>query len=235
VALRGTFRETNPEDLLQILALGGKTGVLTATDGPRATKLIFRDGEIFDAFDGVHRGEAAVWALLAGRSGTFVFASGEVVCERTIQRTVPAILLEAARRRDEQGPTCETRWRAETRPCRLREGAADAPEAMADRQRQVLELVDGRRTVRELADAARMSPEEMDRMLVALEVMGHLAPPRTEAEPLPSEDGEAVCATSLAPSAGRGPDAPARAEDLREIAQFVRRAAHPLPQEESSP
>ena len=75
MALRGTFGETDPEDVLQMLALGRKTGVLTVADARRTTRLIFQEGALVDAYDGLQRGEDAVVALLIARRGNFAFAS----------------------------------------------------------------------------------------------------------------------------------------------------------------
>ena len=168
MALRGTFSETEPQDLLQILALGGKTGVLTVSDQGRVTKVVFLDGEIIDAFDGAQRGEEAVFALLASRSGSFVFASEIVSGERTIHRNVPTLLLVAARRMDDLAHARDLLGRPTARVRRLREVGAQESAGLDDAQRRLLELANGRCSVGEIVAASDLEVDTAYRALAAL-------------------------------------------------------------------
>jgi len=156
VALRGTFQETEPADLFQILALGGKTGVLTILHQGRAARLVFQNGDVIDAVDGALRGEEAVLALLAQRAGSFVFTPEAVPPERTIHRTVPALLLTAAQRTDD---LARANGLLSKPSARVYVAEALGPEQLAglgEAAHQLLGLIEGRRSVGEVGAGAAM-------------------------------------------------------------------------------
>lgn len=223
MALRGTFDDTDPEDLLQILALSGRTGILSVADGDQTTKLVFKDGRIIDAFDGLQRGEDAVCALLLARCGVFTFTAEEVPEERTIDRTVTGILLAASQRVDDltrardmlRGPTA--------RPHRT--GADDAGEAegLTQRQRALLAKVDGARTVGEIVATSDLSLEEGYTVLADLAERGAIdvATAAQETSPLSEASGGAAGPREPDSPRGHSPSRPPTAGELREIADYL--------------
>ncbi len=88
-------------DLVQMEALSQSSTVLRITHGSLMGKMWFNTGELVDAeTDGV-RGEAAFRQILAWKSGTFENLPPEPGRERTINKAVNALLLEAAQVIDE--------------------------------------------------------------------------------------------------------------------------------------
>lgn len=121
-------------DLGQLLRLNGATGRLTIRDGERTGSLYFDNGELVNAVDDRYReGEEAALSLFPWRTGSFEFHAEPVAAMRTIESTTEAVMMEAARRIDEDvaGDEDET---SETR--RLREHRT-AMESLRDVFRRV--------------------------------------------------------------------------------------------------
>jgi hypothetical protein len=222
VALRGTFEETEPADLLQILALGGKTGVLAVTHQGRASRLLFRGGDIIHAVDGARQGEEVVLSLLARRAGSFVFTPETVREERTIQRSVPALLLTAAQRMDDL-TRANGLLRKPSARVHVREAAAGEPlEGLGEAERQLLGLIDGQRSVGEIVAAAQVGAAGAYAMLAGLIERGIVSVVGAEEEgsPLARASAAAAPVPPGPPVSARRPTAP----ELREVAAYLRQA-----------
>ena len=88
-------------DIIQMECLSRSSTVLRITRGPLVAKLWIQDGELIDAEAEGARGEAAFRRILAWKSGTFENLSAEPKRERTIIKSVNALLLESAQTIDE--------------------------------------------------------------------------------------------------------------------------------------
>jgi hypothetical protein len=120
LALIGLF------DLGQLLCLNRATGTLGLTHGGLRGFLVFEDGQLVNALDDERReGEAAACRLLAWRQGRFEFHPGAPTATRLIECGTEALLLEAARRLDEQAGQQAGEPRAEER-LRERQSAMEA-------------------------------------------------------------------------------------------------------------
>lgn len=103
-------------DILQMECLSQSSIVLRITHGPLVGKIWIQNGELIDAEAEGARGEAAFRRILEWKSGTFESLAAEPERERTIQKSVNALLLETAQAMDEAGPTgTETSETAEHR------------------------------------------------------------------------------------------------------------------------
>jgi hypothetical protein len=87
-------------DLVQLSALGGKTGAFQTKLKEDGT-IWMRDGRVVHAVFGVWRGDEAVCRLLAEDFKEFTFQDGAVAPETSTVRNTDALLLEAARLADE--------------------------------------------------------------------------------------------------------------------------------------
>jgi len=224
VALRGSFAETEPEDLLQVLALGGRTGVLTVLDRGRATKLVLKAGQIVDAYDDSRRGEEAVFALLASHTGAFAFSAEEVPDEQTITRSVPAILLAAAQRMDDLVRARPLLGRPSARLRRT--GAPGGGVGDDGLAADLLRLVDGRRSVGEVVAASDAEVPQAYAALAALVEQGLVTVVTADEEQSPlSTAAEGPDSEPAAePGLQYGGSRPPQAEELLEVAQYLRRA-----------
>src|SRR6201996_5995288 len=88
-------------DIIQMECLSRSSTVLRITRGPLVAKVWIQDGELMDAEAEGARGEVAFQRLLAWKAGTFENLPPEPKRERTIQKSVNALLLESAQAMDE--------------------------------------------------------------------------------------------------------------------------------------
>ena len=132
-------------DIIQMECLSRSSTVLRITRGPLVAKVWIQDGELIDAEVEGARGEVAFHRLLAWKSGTFENLSAEPKRERTIFKSVNALLLESAQTIDENaqpaGPESteqadhrKTVWKL---ALVAREGAEFVVTASTERQNEV--------------------------------------------------------------------------------------------------
>jgi len=106
MSFTGTLDELALCDLVEITALGGKTGVLDVThpDGSPAGRLAFREGALISATCGALVGERAFYALIGLKEGGFVFDPALDPGEASAtDLPTGSLLMEAMRRVDEIG------------------------------------------------------------------------------------------------------------------------------------
>jgi hypothetical protein len=224
LALRGSLGETDPEDVLQILAMGGKTGILRVLDSGHTAELVLEKGRVIDAFDGVHRGEDAVFSLLARRSGSFAFQAQEVPPERTIERDVQGILLSAARRLDGLAYAKKLLGQPTARPHIIDPTKGD-PSELTDTDQAILALIDGKHTLGEIAAGSGFGWEDAYAALGHLVEVGRvgLATADSEANPLSAEsDGELPEGPAGASGDPLDAESPPTPQDLQEIIEYLR-------------
>jgi CheY-like chemotaxis protein len=88
-------------DIIQMECLSRSSTVLRITRGPLVARLWILEGELIDAEVDGARGEAAFLRLIGWKTGTFENLPPEPGRERTIQKSVNALLLETAQTMDE--------------------------------------------------------------------------------------------------------------------------------------
>jgi CheY-like chemotaxis protein len=94
-------------DIIQMECLSRSSTVLRITRGPLVAKIWIRDGELIDAETEGARGEAAFQRIFAWKSGSFENLPPDLNRERTINKPINALLLEAAQSLDENAQTLE--------------------------------------------------------------------------------------------------------------------------------
>jgi len=99
--IRGDLAQVALPDLLQLLAMGRKTGTLSVTTSNSAGELRLADGEVVDAMFRRAEGMKAVIRLLGEREGAFQFAPGNAPPLRRIRDPISSILMEGTRQVDE--------------------------------------------------------------------------------------------------------------------------------------
>jgi hypothetical protein len=102
MALRGELSDFGVSELLQILSMGKKSGILELCGGESPGSLTLLDGRLVDAGSGESVGERAVFLLLENRGGRFTFTPASIeelgTREVTVQRNLDSLLLEASQR-----------------------------------------------------------------------------------------------------------------------------------------
>jgi hypothetical protein len=109
--IRGNLEQVPLVDLLQLLAMNRRTGILAITTASGGGEVRLADGEVFDAVFRRLEGEKALFRLLGETDGRFAFVPGEPPSVRRIQSPTSMLMMEAmgqvdelARRRAELAP-----------------------------------------------------------------------------------------------------------------------------------
>jgi hypothetical protein len=101
VAFQGSLKELPLPDVIQLVAVSGKTGAFSLRNGAEAGKIFLRKGQIVHATAGTLAGEQAVYELARWTQGEFSFAPGAETDVDTIEKSNTNLLMEAARQIDE--------------------------------------------------------------------------------------------------------------------------------------
>lgn len=99
--LRGDVKQVPLVDLLQLLAMNRRTGVLTVATPGGAGELRIADGEVLDSVFRRLEGEKAFYRLLNEKEGSFVFSPGSPPAMARLTRGTSALLMEGMRQKDE--------------------------------------------------------------------------------------------------------------------------------------
>lgn len=98
--LRGKLQSISLVDVLQLLHANRKTGELLVTRGKANGVLYVQGGEVIHAETARAQGEPAAFDILEWDQGAFEFVTTQVKAAPTIRRSVPDLLMEAARTAD---------------------------------------------------------------------------------------------------------------------------------------
>lgn len=103
MGLSGGLDELAVAALVEMVALGGKTGQLTLArpDGAVAGRMAFREGRLAGAHCGALSAEKAFYTLLALKDGTFEFDPRAMLDQETWNLSTESLLMEGMRRIDE--------------------------------------------------------------------------------------------------------------------------------------
>jgi hypothetical protein len=101
VAFQGSLRELPLPDIIQLVAVSGKTGVFHLKNGGDSGRIFLEKGQIVHAVAGPIEGEQAVYELARWLAGEFVFTPGTEPEAKTVEKSNTNLLMEAARQIDE--------------------------------------------------------------------------------------------------------------------------------------
>jgi len=99
--IRGNVQQMSLVDLLQLLAMNRRSGVLSTTTAGGAGEVRLLEGEVVDAVFRRLDGEKALFRLLGERDGNFAFLPSQPEGARRIQSPTSMLLMEAMRQVDE--------------------------------------------------------------------------------------------------------------------------------------
>jgi CheY-like chemotaxis protein len=99
--VRGDLSQVPLIDLLQVLSMNRRTGVLSVTTSAGAGEVRLADGDVLDAVYKRLDGEKAIYRLLGEREGTFAFVPGGAPALRRITVGTSMLVMEAMRQADE--------------------------------------------------------------------------------------------------------------------------------------
>jgi len=98
--LRGALESISLTDVIQLLHVNRKSGMLQIHSGKTSGVLYFSQGEMIQAETLASRGETAAFEILEWTTGHFEFLTTQVQVSPVIRRTVPDLLMDSARLQD---------------------------------------------------------------------------------------------------------------------------------------
>ena len=98
--LKGNLQSISLTDVVQLLHVNKKSGELRVSNGREHAVLFVADGEVVHAELGHIKGEGAAFDALEWERGDFEFVAAKARSGGSIRRTVPDLLMEAARTSD---------------------------------------------------------------------------------------------------------------------------------------
>ena len=101
MAFQGSLRELPLPDVIQLVAVSGKTGVFALRSGTESGRIFLRRGQIVHASTGSLAGEQAVYELARWSEGDFNFTPDTETDTVSIEKSNTNLLMEAARQIDE--------------------------------------------------------------------------------------------------------------------------------------
>ena len=168
--ISGSVKHLSLADLLQILALNSKDGVVELREGEREGRIVFENGSLVHAECGAVRGEKALYRMLGWSTATFRLVSrrGEAP-ERTVLVPTSSVLMDGLVSLDEWN-----RWRPILPPVEYRVDvdpdvesrphAEDATRAEMD----VMRRAKGGMSVGEILDESPLPDAELAEALCTL-------------------------------------------------------------------
>ncbi len=150
---RGDLKQVSVVDLLQLLSMNRRTGVLSITTSLGAGEVRLGEGEVIDAVYRRLEGEKALYRLLAETDGSFAFASGSPSPLRRIEVPTHLLLMEGMQQIDEVRQRREGLASGEDALLTVAPAPSDAPQAL----HRIAEALSTPHTVDELLDNLPLS------------------------------------------------------------------------------
>jgi len=169
MSLDGSLEDFGLSDVLQLINIGKRTGVLTVVDNGNVAKIFFQEGEAVHATLGDEVGERAIYELFNWNKGSFRFETQVTPTPKTITVGSQNLILEATRRIDEWAkfrsliPSQHTVLGFSPNP---REGSENI--TLEPHEWRVLSLIDGRRPVSKIAELSGFNELKTTKILYGL-------------------------------------------------------------------
>ncbi len=175
MALQGSLSELSLPDVIQLVAVSGKTGAFHLQREDTRGVIFLKGGQIVDATVGELTGEHAVYEMAIWSEGEFVFTPGEEAPRVTIQKSNANLMMEAARRLDE--------WRVLSRkipslhliPYFPDRGQGQDQVTLSPQEWILITRIDGRRSIEEIARVLRWSAFDVSKLLFGMITSGLVA------------------------------------------------------------
>lgn len=234
----GSLEDVAVVDLLQTIAISGKSGIAVVRRSDREAKLYFKNGQLVDAEVGDLRGEEAVYRTITWTTGIFDLEFRPVDRPTVIEATTNALLMEGMRRVDELGRLAEQLPPENTIVDVDHEALLARLNEIPDELNGILRLIDGRRTLLDLIDGSPfddlstltvLSKFYFEGLLVGVESSAPEAAPVSA----PAPDSARVVAALDTSSIVLEPSTPPHPHAV-EAARAQTKPAPPMPSAESS-
>jgi hypothetical protein len=186
MGLFGTFDDLSFGEVLQLLNLGRKSGMLVVRQGRLEATVHLRDGQVVDAAANDAHGAEVVYRLLGWRDGEFEFTRSVKPVSRTIQESTESLVLEGMKRLDEW-QNIEQEFADMNVIVRMKgSDAAERFDALEPDARKILRLVDARRDVATIIRESGIEPVRAIMTITELIAQGIVE--RWESSPVTTRD-----------------------------------------------
>ncbi len=156
--LRGNLQSISLMDVVQLLNVNRKTGKLLVNQAKLSGVLYVLNGDVVHAEIGSTLGESGAFEILEWDKGEFEFVSTKFKAPTTIRRSVPDLLMEAARTADSRKHLRGIFPSLQVVPWpRLQEPALTQGLRIFQEDRRCLPFLDGYRTFQEVVQASGQS------------------------------------------------------------------------------
>jgi Domain of unknown function (DUF4388) len=168
MSFQGSLNELPLADIVQLVAVSGKTGMFSMTHAADKGYVYIQNGQITHAKVGEIEGEDAIYALALWSQGTFQFSPGVESEFRTISRSNTNLLLEAARRSDEWKILSKKIPTTDSVPVLVAGEGASGQVTLTPMEWKVVTKTDGLRSIDEIARALKTSAFDIAKTLYGL-------------------------------------------------------------------
>jgi hypothetical protein len=174
--LRGKLQSISLVDVLQLLHANRKTGELLVNRAPRQSGVLYvQNGEVVHAETPKAQGESAAFDILEWDQGGFEFVTTPIRVPVTIKRSVPDLLMEAARTTDTRKHLMAIFPDLGLVPWPTVKGPGLAKDLrILEEDRRVLDYLDGYRTFQEVITESQMGDVVVLQVCATLQAAGRL-------------------------------------------------------------
>lgn len=199
MSFQGSLNELPLADIVQLVAVSGKTGMFSMTRASEKGYVYLQNGQITHAKVGDVEGDDAIYALALWSHGTFQFSPGVESDAHTITRSNTNLLLEAARRSDEWKILSRKIPATDSVPVLVSRDGATGPVTLTPLEWKVVTKTDGQRSIEDIARVLRLSSFDVAKTLYGL-VTAELVEMSKARAPVPAPAGRAAAPATPPPA-----------------------------------
>lgn len=207
MSFQGSLNELPLADIVQLVAVSGKTGMFSMTRASEKGYVYLQNGQITHAKVGDTEGDDAIYALALWSHGTFQFSPGVESDAHTITRSNTNLLLEAARRSDEWKILSRKIPATDSVPVLVSRDGATGPVTLTPLEWKVVTKTDGQRSIEEIAHGLKVSSFDVAKTLYGLVTaeLVEIAKPRgaSPAAPVPAPRAAPSAPPAMPPVTGQ--------------------------------
>jgi hypothetical protein len=219
MSFQGSLSDLPLADIVQLVAVSGKTGMFSLTRVNEHGAVFLQNGQITHARVGDIEGEDAIYALALWTSGTFQFSPGSEGDKQTITRSNTNLLIEAARRSDEWKILSKKIPSTDSVPRLVASDRLAGPITLTPQEWIVVTRCDGRASIDEIARSLRKSSFDVAKTLFGLVTAALVEVVRAPAAPVPPPRPAAAPGAPAGAPAGPVPSVTTHTGVFKEIAK----------------
>lgn len=168
MSFQGSLNELPLADIVQLVAVSGKTGMFSLTRASEKGYVYLQNGQITHAKVGDLEGDDAIYALALWNEGTFQFSPGVESDAHSITRSNTNLLLEAARRSDEWKILSRKIPATDSIPVLVARDGMTGPVTLTPLEWRVVAKTDGQRSIEDIARSLKTSSFDVAKTLYGL-------------------------------------------------------------------